>query len=355
MPVRWLEAKSLVLKPTTMARYRTYVERDLIPAIGDVPLDDLDYKHLHAFVTAQLHHGRGKVTVHRIMATLSSALGEAVTRHRLGHNPAQPTLIPRPRSAERHLWTAKEAARFLRFTHTTDPMFADLAELMIGTGMRKGEALALRWDDVHRDERIVFIRATLSAVDNNQLQLTTPKTKGSRAWVALSDRVATAIDDRAGTRVFGQINPAGGYVFHRHDRPLHPKYALEHFHLLCKRAGVPRIALHDLRHLSAGFAMDAGVPLPAVSKTLRHRTLSTTANIYSELSPAAVRAAVDAIAWILNTAERTVIGSPACRARRPWRQQPRAHRPLPAHQPSRNDEPSDSWPKWPGDHHATTS
>ncbi|MCC9311017.1 site-specific integrase, partial [Kitasatospora sp. RB6PN24] len=127
-----------------MARYRAYVEQDLIPALGTIPLIDLTRQHLSAFVTTQLRQGRGKVTVYRIMATLSSALSSAVYDGRLAHNPAKPPLLARPASAPRRLWTEEQTARFLRFTHVTDPLYADLAELMIGTGIRKGEALALR-------------------------------------------------------------------------------------------------------------------------------------------------------------------------------------------------------------------
>ncbi|MGW2255353.1 tyrosine-type recombinase/integrase [Kitasatospora sp. NPDC001660] len=351
----WLAEKELHLKPTTIARYRDYIEQDLIPALGAIPLDDLTRPHLRAFVTNQLRHHRGRVTVHRIMSTLSSALSDAVTGERLPRNPAKPPLISRPAAAERHLWTEEEAARFLRFTHLTDPLYADIAELMIGTGLRKGEVLGLRWNDVHLPERTLFVRATLSVIDNTRLLLTAPKTKGSRAWVALSDRVADALDDRAGSRAFGHITPVGGYVFHRHGRPLHPKTVLDRFHLLCDKAGVPRIALHDLRHLAASFAMAAGVPLPIVSKTLRHRTLSTTANIYAELTRLAERAAVDAIAWTLNTADRADLGRPACRARRPWHQNPRPHHRLAAHQTPQEIEPTTAWPMWPGDHTATTS
>ncbi|PYC87343.1 hypothetical protein C7C46_05070 [Streptomyces tateyamensis] len=221
--------------------------------------------------------------------------------------------------------------------------------------MRKGEALALRWNDVDLEDGVFFVRATLSAVDNNQVVLTSPKTKGSRMWVALSERVASALDDRAGTRAFGNITDSGGYVFHHHGRPLHPKHVLDHFHLLCDKAGVPRIALHDLRHLMTSFALAAGVPLPVISKTLRHRTLSTSANIYADLTRLAARAAVDAVAWTLDNADRAVLGRPVCRAHRPWRQHPRPHRQLPAYQQTRTEEPSTSWPMWPGDHRATTS
>ncbi|WP_441248147.1 hypothetical protein [Kitasatospora sp. McL0602] len=69
----------------------------------------------------------------------------------------------------------------------------------------------------------------------------------------------------------------------------------------------------------------------------------------------AARAAVDAVAWTLANADRVLLGRPTCRANRPWRQHPRPHRQLPAYQQTRTDEPSTSWPMWPGDHHATTS
>ncbi|MCX4688543.1 site-specific integrase [Kitasatospora purpeofusca] len=351
----WLSEAELRLKPTTMARYSAYTEQDLIPALGTIPLIDLTRQHLAAFVTTQLRRGRGKVTVHRILATLSSALSTAVHDGRLTRNPAKPPLLPRPASAPRRLWTEEQTARFLRFTHVTDPLYADLAELMIGTGIRKGEALALHWDDVHLPERVFFVRATLSVVDNNRLLLTTPKTRTSKAWVALSDRVVDTLEDRAAPRTFGETTPAAGYVFHRHGRPLHPKNVLDRFHLLCDKAGVPRIALHDLRHLTASFATAAGVPLPVISKTLRHRTLSTSANIYTDLTFLAARAAVDAVAWILDNADRAALGRTVCRARHPWHQNPRPHRQLPAHQQPRSDGPTTPWPMWPGDHRATTS
>lgn len=67
-------------------------------------------------------------------------LGEAVRRRRLAHNPAKPSALPRPPAAERTIWTPEQAARFLRHCHHTDPLMADFVEVLIGTGMRKGEA-----------------------------------------------------------------------------------------------------------------------------------------------------------------------------------------------------------------------
>ncbi|MEV7400005.1 site-specific integrase [Streptomyces sp. NPDC091267] len=188
----WLAAKALVLKPTTMARYRDYVRNDLVPAFGTLKLDQLAHRHIAVFVTGQLAAGRGRTTLYRCLATLSSALGDAVRQHRLPRTPASPPVLHRPPSPERRIWSAEEAARFLTHCHQTDPEMADLFEVLIGTGMRKGEALGLHWNDVHLNQGVLYIRCTLSAVDNNRLVLTTPKTRSSRGWVAISPRVAIA-------------------------------------------------------------------------------------------------------------------------------------------------------------------
>jgi integrase len=142
-----------------------------------------------------------------------------------------------------------QAARFLECFHGAGPLFADLVEPLIGTGLRKGEALGLHWAHVDLQRRVLFVRWTLSAIDNNHhLSLTVPKTKGSRAWVALSDRGTAALEHFARNR--GPLAAdylEGGYVLHRADgKPLHPQYVLNDFHDLSARAAVPCITVHDL-------------------------------------------------------------------------------------------------------------
>ncbi|MGP3927940.1 tyrosine-type recombinase/integrase [Streptomyces sp. 8N616] len=304
----WLETKALVLKPTTMARYRDYVTHDLVPVLGSLKLDELGHRHIASFAHTQLAAGRGKVTMFRCLATLSSALGDAVRQRRLAHNPARPAVLPRPPAAERRIWTPQEAARFLRYCHHADPFMADLCELLIGTGMRRGEALGLHWTDVHLNEQVLYVRYTLSAINNTRLVLTAPKTLSSKNWVAISPRVAAALKHRATatrTHTSDPTDPFSGLVFCRPDgRPLRPQTLLDRFRRLAKEAGVPRIGLHDLRHLAATLTITAGVPLTVVSKTLRHSTLSTTANLYSHLTQQAARDAVDTIDQALTNADR---------------------------------------------------
>jgi integrase len=97
-------------------------------------------------------------------------------------------------------WTPSDAITFLRQCTAIDDPLTDLFELLIGTGLRKGEALALHWADVHIDQQVLLGRYTLSNVRNTTPVMTAPKTRASQAWVGLSDRVIAALERQARRR-----------------------------------------------------------------------------------------------------------------------------------------------------------
>jgi integrase len=297
----WLDTKSRKLRPNTVLRYRDYTNEDLIPAIGTVRLERLTHQHVRQFIDNQLTAGRGRVTLARCVTTLSSALNDAVKQRRLPHSPARFAGLPRPPPKELGCWTTRQAEGFLRYCHRVDDPLADLFELIICTGMRKGEALGLHWKDVDLDRRVLYVRHTLVSINNSQAMLSDPKTEGSRAWVALSHRAVEALrrqQKRATT------DPEG-LVFARPDRrPLRPQYVLDRFRQLTAEAALPPIRVHDLRHLAATIMLSAGVPIAMVSKTLRHKNLATTVDIYGHLTQEAAQEAVDATAAALDKASR---------------------------------------------------
>lgn len=305
----WLATKALTLKPTTMAGYTDYITKDLIPALGGIRLEQLSHQHIAQFVRIQLDADRGPVTLRRCVATLSSALNDAVRQRRLTHNAAQYTAVPRPAKPQRVCWTPSEAVTFLRYCADINDPLTELFEVLIGTGMRKGEALALHWADVHLDDRVLFVRHTLSNVNNTTPVFTTPKTKTSLDWIGLSSRVVDALQRQARGQharrlAAGMPRNRYGLVFCRDNgQPLRPEYVLHHFHKLTDEAGVPRIRVHDLRHLAATLMIASDVPLGVVSKTMRHSTLSVTVNIYGHLARHTAHQAVDAMADTLNAAQ----------------------------------------------------
>ncbi|MFD9312744.1 tyrosine-type recombinase/integrase [Streptomyces goshikiensis] len=140
--------------------------------------------------------------------------------------------------------------------------------------------------------------------------------------MAISPRVATALRHHALTTPHTRGDPDdafAGLVFCRPDgRPLGPHQVLDRLRQLSEEAGVPRVTVHDLRHLAATITIAAGVPLTVVSKTLRHSTLSTTANIYCHLTRQAAREAVDrTLTGAENTGRKT--------SRPAWLRPPRDH------------------------------
>jgi integrase len=305
----WIEHKAHSLKPTTMARYRDYVTKDLSPALGAIRLEELTHHHIAAWIREQLAHGRGSVTVHRCIATLSSALGDAVRQHRLLHNPARFANIPRPRRQDRVCWSPTEAATFLRHCAAVADPLTDFFELIICTGMRKGEALALHWSDVDLDARVLFVRWTLSNINNTTPVFTSPKTRSSHAWIGLSDRAVSALRRQAERQRRQRVDadPAfhdQGLVFtRRQGLPLRPEYVLRRLYTLTADAGLPRIRVHDLRHFAATTMLSSQVPLAMASKAMRHSTLSTTTEVYGHLLRHAAHQAVDAIDTALRLAE----------------------------------------------------
>lgn len=107
-------------------------------------LADLRARHINAWVHAQLEAHRGPMIVYRVAATLRTALNAAVHTHQLAYNPALHAVIPRPPSPERPCWNPEQAAAFLRHnTAAYADQLTDLFDVMISTGLRRGEILAL--------------------------------------------------------------------------------------------------------------------------------------------------------------------------------------------------------------------
>lgn len=193
----WLAGVEDRLKPGTFARYRGYVRQDLTPGLGHLRLSDLRRYHVQEWARRQQASGRGRITLYRSVATLSSALGSAMRAGMIPCNPAA-RILPRPTCPERLCWSPPQAAAFLRHNHRHHAdQLTDLFEVLIGTGLRRGEALALHWDDVHLPDHALFVRWTLSSQDNTHVHLTRPKTKASRARVSLSPHVLATLARQA--------------------------------------------------------------------------------------------------------------------------------------------------------------
>jgi integrase len=174
-------------------------------------------------------------------------------------------------------WTATELATFL--AGIEDEEWYALYHLIAMTGLRRGEALGLRWCDLDLERGELAVRQTIIQLRDG-IHLSTPKSKRSARVVALDPRTISILEEvRTGSEDPSDL------VFNRAGEALPPVVVTKRFAELVRRVGVPRIRLHDLRHTHATLALKADVHPKIVSERLGHSTVAFTLDVYSHAVP----------------------------------------------------------------------
>ncbi|HWL35371.1 MAG TPA: tyrosine-type recombinase/integrase [Frankiaceae bacterium] len=304
---QWLSWKR-GLRDTTRVSYRGHLDHYLIPALGQYRLVDLERRPelIEEWVSSLAVGMKGKplapASVRRIYSTLRSALNSAVKRRMLSHNPALTVELPETVHYRPVVWDAQQVGVFLDAIqgHRLYALFA----LTILTGLRRGEALGLRWEDVDYDQGVLYVRQQVTAA-GREIKVCPPKTKAGERTVALSEAtVALLRQHQARQRrerlQWGEAWHDTGLVFTYEDgRMVRPDSLTYVFRKLATDAGLPRIRLHNLRHTSASLALAAGVPMKVVSERLGHSRESTTSALYTVVVPAVARDAAERIASVV--------------------------------------------------------
>jgi Site-specific recombinase XerD len=308
----WLTSKH-TLKPTTMALYTEFTTNYLVPHLGQIRLLELRAHHLdrmYANITVGLR-GRplSPSTIRRIHGVLRSALNTAVKRRLIPYNPAEHIELAPENPKKPKPWTPEQSQAFLQ--HIAADRLANLYHLMLVTGMRRGETVGLRWEDVDLDGECLFVIQQITDV-NGRSMVSTPKTKRGQRLVPIDAETVAMLRRQRETQylertAWGPAWNEAGLVFTREDgSPLRPEYATRHFQALAEDAGLPVIRLHDLRHTNASLALDAGVDLKVVSERLGHSQLAITADLYTHVNRGLGKAAAEQIARALRPASPAV-------------------------------------------------
>lgn len=294
----WLERRRTWIRPTTVKHYRQLIHRYLKPHLGDVALTALDrrviertYGHL---LVAGGRNGRSLApkTVRHCHTTLRRALEDARVDGLIDDNPADQARPPRHdpddiEIAELQVWTGQQAAAFLAFVD--DHPWRAVWHLALGTGARRGEILGLRWSDVDLEAAEIRIRRALSVVDGVARLLGT-KTSRSRV-LSIGPTVVDALgrqrreQERQQAAATSWDNRWGLVFTDDAGQPIDPYDVTMVFRDLVRRAPVPVIRLHDLRHCHASLLLAGGVPIKVVSERLGHSTIAMTMDVYGHLLP----------------------------------------------------------------------
>lgn len=310
---QWLEdhARHRV-RPTTLESYQAMVDHHLLPGLGATRLDRLTPLQLQRFYSAQLAQGRrdGKPgglsprTVQYMHACLRQALNQAVKLGLLAKNPAEAVSPPRAPEPELTVWTADQTAAFLEAARPS--RYYPLYVLAVYTGLRRGELLGLRWQDVDLTRGILQVRQSLTRTGQGIL-VQPPKTRQSRRAVVLGKSclevlVAVRQQQAQEAEVLGHANP-GGYVFTSEaGKPVEPRALTRQFEAIVARTGLPGLTFHGLRHVHATLLLVAGVHPKVAAERLGHSRVGITLDRYSHLVESLQEAATAAVETLMARA-----------------------------------------------------
>jgi integrase len=290
----WLEVVRPRLRPTSWNSYRMAVERikGRVGALALQSLTPLDIEDLYKELLSTGRAGGRPLspkTVRNTHIVLRKALADAERLGLVVRNAASAARPPVPSKREHTTWAAEELARFLGSIE--GERLAAAFVLLATTGMRRGEALGLRWSDVDLKAGRLSIVQTVTTV-NDKIVITPPKTAKSRRSVSLDPETVSELREHRrrqnGERLkAGELWAGEGDLVFTDEigQPVHPSALSRLFASSVRRAGLPVIRLHDLRHTYATVALGAGVHPKIVSERLGHATTAVTLDLYSHVTP----------------------------------------------------------------------
>jgi len=263
------------------------LERHIIPGLGGHKLAKLRAMHLEAYYSEKLDSGLAASSVRKQHDIVHSALRHAVAMQLLATNPADVVVPPRPKRSEMKVLDDAQSAAMLRAAEGTGLYMALM--LALGTGMRKGELLALRWPDVDLEAGTLTVNQTLQAAFG-ELHFKEPKTAKSRRRITLPGIVVDALRAHRAEQAKKTLAREPGYALSDlvlaapRGGPWWP-YNFDRMWRKFKTRQKLEIRFHDLRHTSATQLLKAGVHPKVVSERLGHASIGITLDTYSHVMP----------------------------------------------------------------------
>lgn len=283
-------------KKSTASSYQYLLDSHVIQEIGAMPIDKIKPFHLQQLYRKKLESGKlnGKgglssTTVRRIHNVLHKAFSTAVKWQLLQVNPADAVDAPRQNKNEMSYLTRDQVEDFLEAAE--DSSYKPLYLTAIMTGLRRGELLGLRWSDVDLATGQATIKQTIVKLHDGSLAVEMPKTKSSARTVAFSSSVTAALKDHKRAQAEHRLKLGESYENNNlifasaSGTPINPGNLYRHFKATLRKAQLPNIRFHDLRHTHATLMLEQGVHVKVVSERLGHSSIQITLDTYSHVLP----------------------------------------------------------------------
>ena len=302
---RWLGNVEHTLRPRTVQGYRLIVAKHLIPTLGRVQLSKLTRDDVRGMVAHKRREGLSPQTLHNLHAVLRHAIEQAVRDDLVVRNVARGIDLPRVERTEVRAVSHADAVGILEAVRgdRIEPMVI----VAMTCGLRQGELLGLKWEDIDLDLGQIHVRRSLQRL-NGEVKDVPTKTPLSRRDVAMPALAVDALGlhrdrQRFDERWAGSRWHSTGYVFTSTiGTPVTGGDLTKRFQARLAAAGLPRMRWHDLRHATATLMLAAGEHPKVVQELLGHSTMAVTMAVYSHVIPSLKRDAADRMDALLKQA-----------------------------------------------------
>ena len=286
---RWLCYQKDVVRPQTLNKYIFYADAYVRPYLGDKKISAILTRDMQQLYVKLLKEGRvtesktkGKSlsgsTVRAVHMMMHKCFEMAVEQHIIVKNPTDGTIIPALNSTERKVYNEEQLKKFLKIIED-EPWWRDFFYLECMTGLRKGEICGLRWEDFNEAEGRLSIARQVIPVRGG-ITVSDPKTDTGIRTIVLPESVVRMLKERkkaiGSEWIFPSLRDA--------EKPINPNTAYGTFKRIIKKAGLPDIPFHGLRHTYATHSIAVGVDEKTLAKELGHTKPGFTLDCYAHVT-----------------------------------------------------------------------
>ena len=304
----WMENYAKIkLRPSTFKTSQGFLKNHIKPQIGSIPLAELTSLDLQRFYKHLLDGGRvdrieakkkpkglAPKTVRNIHQMICSAYNLALEQRLVTKNPTQGCALPKVEHKEMKTLPIEQLTSFLR--EAKESGVFEMYYVELATGLRRGELLGLKWEDIDLEKGNLRVKRQIARI-NGEVEEAPLKTKNAYRTLPLAEDTIQVLKQqrmKTGSSPWVFPSPTGG--------PISPDSVLHMLHRVLKRAGLPRVRFHDLRHTFATLALQNGVDVKTVSGMLGHFSAGFTLDTYAHVTTAAQKEAARTMEKVLMAA-----------------------------------------------------
>jgi len=287
---QWLEeVHRPTLRLSSYDRYRSLLNNHILPSLGHIQVNKLTVQQVQALYARKVNEGLSAKTIQNIHGLLHKALDNAVKWGLVSRNVCSVVSTPRLIRHEIHPLTKEQAQLLLEKVHGQG--LEAILSLALVTGMRRGELLALRWQDIDFEAMSLHVSRTVNHLGRYGYVENEPKTARSRRKIMVPQFVIEVLHEHKARQAEARLkagskwkeqdlvfpNTSGGFIY--------PDVLLNQFRKLLKNVGLPHMRFHDLRHSAATILLSMGVHVKVVQELLGHSAITMTMDVYSHVLP----------------------------------------------------------------------